>query len=120
MTHGCIVRKVRFARDSPLEGGGFEPSVPRLRWSSVQLSWRRATRPMPPRNADRSRRRVRRAISAMPGAPFTWTKAGVEIGFRDFEHLVAPFSPSRQRWKSVGTIGFVMEGSHLMLKIDYQ
>src|ERR1700693_4012192 len=29
MTHGCIVRKVRFARDSPLEGDGFEPSVPR-------------------------------------------------------------------------------------------
>jgi len=29
----------------------------------------------------------------MPGAPFTWTKAGVEleIGFRDFEHLAAPF-----------------------------
>ena len=27
----------------------------------------------------------------MPGAPFTWTKAGVEvaIGFRDFEHLAA-------------------------------
>ena len=24
--------------DSPLEGGGFEPSVPRLRWSSVQLA----------------------------------------------------------------------------------
>src|SRR5258707_13947366 len=28
MTHGRIVRKVRFARDSPLEGDGFEPSVP--------------------------------------------------------------------------------------------
>jgi hypothetical protein len=29
----------------------------------------------------------------MPGAPFTWTKAGVEleIGFRDFEHLAVPF-----------------------------
>ena len=24
-------RKVRFASDSPLEGGGFEPSVPRMR-----------------------------------------------------------------------------------------
>src|SRR5713101_6200914 len=45
----------------------------------------------------------------MPGAPFTWTKAGIEldIGFRDFEHLAAPFSPSRQRSKSVGTSGFV-------------
>ena len=34
----------------------------------------------------------------MPGAPFTWTKAGVEleIGFRDFEYLAAPFSPPRQ------------------------
>jgi hypothetical protein len=76
-------------------------------YGGARFSWRRATRPMPLRNADRSRRRVRRAISAMPGATFTWTKAGVEIGFRDFEHLVAPFSPSRQRWKSVGTIGFV-------------
>ncbi|MEA2845537.1 MAG: hypothetical protein QOG78_818 [Rhodospirillaceae bacterium] len=61
-----IPARDRFAPDSPLEGGGFEPSVPRLRWSSVQLSWRRATRPMPPRNADRSRQRVRRAISACP------------------------------------------------------
>src|SRR6267154_2460948 len=42
-------RSNEFALDSALEGGGFEPSVPRLRWSSVQLSWRRATRPMPPR-----------------------------------------------------------------------
>jgi hypothetical protein len=29
--------------DSPLEGDGFEPSVPRLRWSSVQLAARDAT-----------------------------------------------------------------------------
>jgi hypothetical protein len=43
---------------------------------------------------------------------FTWTKAGVEleIGFRDFEHLAAAFLPSRQRSKSVGTIGFVARG----------
>ena len=35
----------------------------------------------------------------MPGAPFTWTKAGLEleIGFGGFEHLAAPCSPSRQR-----------------------
>jgi hypothetical protein len=28
----------------------------------------------------------------MPGAPFTWTKAGFEreIGFGGFEHLAAP------------------------------
>ena len=39
-----LVRGMRFAEDSPLEGGGFEPSVPRLRWSSVQLSWRRLFR----------------------------------------------------------------------------
>jgi hypothetical protein len=73
--------------------------------SSAQLAARDATDAT--RNADRSRRRVRRAISAC-GAPFTWTKAGVEleIGFRDFEYL-ARFSPSRQRWKFVGTIGFV-------------
>jgi hypothetical protein len=34
----------------------------------------------------------------IPGAPFTWTKAGleIEIGFRDFKHLAANFSPSRQ------------------------
>jgi hypothetical protein len=34
----------------------------------------------------------------MPGAPFTWTKAGIEIeiGFGDFEHLAAPFSPPWQ------------------------
>jgi hypothetical protein len=31
----------------------------------------------------------------MPSAPFTWTKAGLEleIGFGDFEHLAAPFRP---------------------------
>jgi hypothetical protein len=29
-------KEVRFARDSPLEGAGFEPSVPRLRRSSVR------------------------------------------------------------------------------------
>jgi len=35
----------------------------------------------------------------MPGAPFTWTKAGFEreIGFGGFEHLAAPSLPSRQR-----------------------
>ena len=31
------IEEVRFARDSPLEGGGFEPSVPRSRRSR---SWR--------------------------------------------------------------------------------
>ena len=90
-----------------MEGGGFEPSDPL--YGGARFSWRRATRPMPPRNADRSRRRSSASDFRMPGAPFTWTKAGVEleIGFRDFEYLAAPFSPSRQRWKSVGTIGFV-------------
>jgi hypothetical protein len=83
----------RFAQDSPLEEAGFEPSVPRLRWSSVQLAARDAT------DATRA---------------FTWTKAGVEleIGFRDFEHLAAAFLPSRQRSKSVGTIGFVARGEY--------
>jgi hypothetical protein len=35
--------EVRFASDSPLEGDGFEPSVPRLRWSSVLLGARDTT-----------------------------------------------------------------------------
>src|ERR1700732_581400 len=36
---------------SPLEGGGFEPSVPRLRWSSVQLAARDATDATPERRS---------------------------------------------------------------------
>ena len=36
-------------------------------------------------------------ISPTVGA--SWTKAGVEIGFRDFEHLAVRCSPSRQRSK---------------------
>jgi hypothetical protein len=35
--------KVRFAHDSPVEGDGFEPSVPRLRWGSVLLGGRDTT-----------------------------------------------------------------------------
>ena len=35
--------EVRFAADSPVEEDGFEPSVPRLRWSLVQLAARDAT-----------------------------------------------------------------------------
>src|SRR6267378_221256 len=35
----------RFVADSPLEGVGFEPSVPRLQWSSVQLAARDGTMP---------------------------------------------------------------------------
>ena len=35
-------------------------------YGGARFSWRRPTRPMPPRNVDRSRRRVRRAISACP------------------------------------------------------
>ena len=31
----ALIEEVRFARDSPLEGAGFEPSVPRLGVSSV-------------------------------------------------------------------------------------
>src|SRR6202048_3284558 len=72
---------------SPLEGGGFEPSVPRLRWSSVQLAARDATDATPERRSFASTSSA--SDFRMPGAPFTWTKAGVEleIGFRDFEHL---------------------------------
>ena len=46
------------------------------------------------RKADRSRQRAPARDFRMPGAPFTWTNAGLEleIGFRDFEPLVAPFS----------------------------
>ena len=103
-------KEVRFARDSPLEGGGFEPSVPRLRWSSVQLAARDATDATPERRSFASTSSA--SDFRMPGAPFTWKKAGVEleIGFRDFEHLAAAFLPSRQRSKSVGTIGFVARG----------
>ena len=43
---------------------GLNPRSPG--YGGARFSWRRATRPMPPRNADRSRRRVRRAISACP------------------------------------------------------
>ena len=35
-----LIEEVRFALDSPLEGTGFEPSVPRQQWSSVQLAAR--------------------------------------------------------------------------------
>ena len=82
------------------------PRSPGYGWNSIQLA-RDAT------DATQERRSFALTSSAsdfrMPGAPFTWTKAGVEleIGFRDLEYLAAPFSPSRQRWKSVGTIGFV-------------
>jgi hypothetical protein len=37
-----------------------------------------------------------------------WTKAGLELEIS--LHLAAPFFPSRQRSKSVGTIGFVTTG----------
>jgi hypothetical protein len=71
----------------------------------VQLAAHDATMPhREARNADRSRR-TRASDFRMPGAPFTWTKAGLEleIGFGEFEHLAAPFSPSRQVSRSVGT-----------------
>ena len=38
-----MIEEVRFAPDSALEGDGFEPSVPRLLWSLVQLAARDAT-----------------------------------------------------------------------------
>jgi len=49
----------------------------------------------------------------MPGAPFTWTKAGFgrEIGFGGFEHLAAPSLPSRQRRGLSGTIAFVVKAN---------
>jgi hypothetical protein len=83
--------KARFAPASPLEGAGFEPSVPRLQWSSVQLAARDATDATPERRSFASKSSA--SDFRMPGAPFTWTKAGVEleIGFRDFEHLGVPF-----------------------------
>jgi hypothetical protein len=87
-----MIEEIRFAPDSPLEGGGFEPSVPRLRWSSVQLAARDATDATPERRSFASTSSA--SDFRMPGAPFTWKKAGVEleIGFRDFEHLAAaPF-----------------------------
>ena len=95
-----IPARDRFAPDSPLEGGGFEPSVP-LYGELGALA--RATRDhaamVKPGTPDRSRRRTRRAICGTPrGVP------ELEIGFGDFEHLRLG-SPSRQRLRSVGAIG---------------
>jgi hypothetical protein len=61
-------RPVRFAPDSPLEGDGFEPSVPRLRRNSARLAGRDATRV---RNTivrvRPARARERRPVSSPPG-----------------------------------------------------
>jgi hypothetical protein len=55
----------------------------------------RLARPTPRERRSFAVDEIRRAISGMPSAPFTWTKAGLEleIGFGDFEHLAAPFRP---------------------------
>jgi hypothetical protein len=55
----------------------------------------------------------------MSGTPFTWTKAGLqlEIGFRDFEHLAAPFSPSRQVSRSAGTIRFTLRDRDTLTRL---
>ena len=44
----------------------------------------------------------------MPGAPFTWTKAGfeLEIGFGDFEHLAALFR-RLGKYRDCRDLGFV-------------
>jgi hypothetical protein len=69
---GIAPAKVGFAIDSPLEGDGFEPSVPRPE-SLVRLAARDATMPhREARNADRSRRRARASDFRMPGAPLPW------------------------------------------------
>jgi len=51
-------------------------------YGGAWCSWRRATRPMPPSRSP-ERRSFASTSSAsdfrMPGAPFTWTKAGVEL-----------------------------------------
>jgi hypothetical protein len=54
---------------------------------------------MLPRNANRSRRRVRRAISTCPARLSHGQKpaSSSEIGFGDFEHLAAPFRPDMVR-----------------------
>jgi DHA2 family multidrug resistance protein len=76
-------------------------------YGGARFSWRRATRPMPPRNADRSRRRVRRAISACPARLSHGKKpASSSRSASATSNIGGAFSPSRQRWKSVGTIGF--------------
>jgi hypothetical protein len=41
--HPAPGEEVGFADDSPVEGDGFEPSVPRLRWGSVLLGGRDTT-----------------------------------------------------------------------------
>ena len=98
---------VRFATDSPLEGTRFEPSVPLLQWSSVQLAARDAIDPAIAKPGTSTVRvdELGRAISACPAR---LSKAGLqlEIGFRDYEHLAVPFSPSRQVSRSAGTIVF--------------
>src|SRR6266851_4470650 len=63
-------------------------------YGGARFSWRRATRPMPPRNARSFALTSWASDFRMPDAPFTWTKAGVEleIGLRDFEHAIEGFS----------------------------
>ena len=75
--------------------------VPQLGWS--WCVWQRATGPTPPSRSPKRRlfasTNLATKFPGMPGAPFTWTKAGFEreIGFGGFEHLAAPSLPSRQR-----------------------
>jgi len=71
--------------------GGLVPQLA-LSW----CVWQRATGPTPPSRSPKRRLFASTNLAVkfpgMPGAPFTWTKAGFEreIGFGGFEHLAAP------------------------------
>jgi hypothetical protein len=63
------------------------------------------------RNADRSRRRARRASSSLGRLSHGQRRPRASRSASDgFEHLAVSFSPSRKRSRSVGTIGFFHQG----------
>jgi hypothetical protein len=111
LDRAVLVPERKFAMDSPLEGEGFEPSVPRDRDDGFRSHYAAPTLGPPSLTgalgrARRDPRRHREAQNARsfaatssasdlrgtPGAP-SWTKLELEIGFGDFEHLAAaPFA----------------------------
>ena len=73
------------ALDSPLEGGGFEPSVPLYGELGADACDATHAAIVKPGTPDRSRRRARRAICGTPGDG--QSRARDRLG--DFEHLAA-------------------------------
>ena len=86
---GAVIEELGFARDSPLEGDRIRTLGPlaMVEFGAAGGGRRDRCGHREARNADPSRRRTRASDFRMPGAPFTWTKADLEleIGFRDFE-----------------------------------